>query len=436
VYEPDPGRSLVPEPESDGVVLRAVSAGYGDAIVLRDVSIAVAAGSITGLIGPNGSGKTTLVRVASRGLRPRRGSVRVCGIDPYAASARQVAKLVAVVPQDVAPAFSYSVLEMVMMGRSPYLTAWGGGRAEDWAQVRRAMAAANVQHLAERSLADLSGGERQRVVLAQALSQDAPVLLLDEPTTHLDLRHVVEMLGLVRGLARDQGKAVLAIFHDLNLAAAYCDHVVALEDGAVVRSGPPEAVITRDLVRDVFGVEADVSPSGSAGRPSVVVAPPVAAERRPGARRAHVIGGAGRGAPVMRLLAERGFDVSVGVLHGSDTDEVVAERLNLQRVTVPPFSGIDARSAEDCRAFIQEAAIVVVCDPPFGPGNVRNLELVLEAARAGTPTVMLDQVPIEERDFTGGEATSLWRALREVARIARTVDDLTLLLPAESQLRG
>lgn len=418
----------MPGPE-DGVVLRDVSAGYGGVPVVHQVSMEVAPGSITGLIGPNGSGKTTLVRVASRGLAPREGTVRVFGIDPYGVHAKRAAQLVAVVPQDVAPAFPYTVLEMVMMGRSPYLSAWGGGAPRDWEQVRRAMTAANVQHLADRTVGDLSGGERQRVVLAQALAQDAPVLLLDEPTTHLDIRHIIEVLSLVRGLAREQGKAVLAIFHDLNLAGSYCDRIVALAGGRVVASGPPGAVITRDLLRDVFGVEAEVSAAGTAGRPSVVVAPPPALDRLlPGARRAHVVGGAGRGATLMRMLAEAGFEVTAGVLHAGDTDDAVAERLNLQRVTVPPFSEIDGNSAADCRALIREASILVVCDPPVGPGNLPNLRLSLEAAEEGTPVFVLDQIPMQERDFTGGEATRLWTALRDRATRAGSAEELAGLI--------
>ena len=419
----------------EGVVLRDVTAGYGGVPVVHHVSMDVAPGSITGLIGPNGSGKTTLVRVASRGLAPLDGTVRVSGADPYAIPARRAARLVAVVPQDVATAFPYSVLEMVLMGRSPYLSAWGGGSPDDWAQVRRAMTAANVQHLADRSLADLSGGERQRVVLAQALAQDAPVLLLDEPTTHLDIRHIIEVLSLVRALARDQRKAVLAIFHDLNLAGSYCDRIVALSGGRVVASGSPGAVITRDLLHDVFGVEAEVSPAGTAGRPSVVVAPPVALDRLlPGARRAHVIGGAGRGAAVMRLLAEDGFAVTVGVLHAGDTDDAVAERLNLQRVTVPPFSEIDDRSVADCMAMIREASVLVVCDPPVGPGNLANLRLALDAVRGGTRVFLLEQIPMAERDFTGGRATELWTALRALAGAAVSAEELTALIRADESV--
>jgi iron complex transport system ATP-binding protein len=260
-----------------GLELDRVTAGYGRSPILRDVSMSAPPGQITGLIGPNGSGKTTIVRVASRGLRPRSGSVRVAGLDPYAVPARLAARSVAVVPQDVLPAFPYTVLEMVLMGRSPYRSAWGGGAAEDWVHVRRAMGAAGVQHLADRPLGELSGGERQRAVLAQALAQDAPVLLLDEPTTHLDIRHMLEILGLVQGMARTHGRAVLAIFHDLNLASAYCDRVYALLEGRIVAGGPPEEVITRDLLLEVFGIEADVAPSGGAGRPMVSLAPSLVA---------------------------------------------------------------------------------------------------------------------------------------------------------------
>ena len=406
-----------------GLALQSVTASYAARRVLHEVSLEAAPGEIVGLIGPNGSGKTTLVRVASRGLRPDHGEVRVQGLDPYALSARQAARLVAVVPQEVTPAFDYSVLEMALMGRSPYRSSWG--RGDDWAQVRRAMASANVQHLAERGMGELSGGERQRAILAQALAQDAPVLLLDEPTTHLDMRHVVEILTLVRGLARRDGKAVLAIFHDLNIASAYCDRIHVLSEGRVIAAGPPAEVITHDLIGRVFAVDVEVTTGGATGRPAVVVAPPFSLiGGMPSSERAHVIGGAGRGAAVLRLLAERGFDVTTGVLHAGDTDEVVAQRLNLLRVSVPPFSVIDSRSAVDCGELIARASLLVVCDAPFGPGNVENLRLAWESARRGIRTILVEQIPMEERDFTGGEATELWHALRELATVVRSAEEV------------
>jgi iron complex transport system ATP-binding protein len=405
--------------------LASVSAGYAGSPVVREVDVAVRAGEIVGLVGPNGSGKTTLIRVASRALRPAAGEVRVGGRDLYGMSAREAARLVAVVPQEVVPAFSFTALELVLMGRTPYLSRWGGGRAEDWAGVRAAMVATQVQHLADRPVDELSGGERRRVILAQALAQDAPVLLLDEPTTHLDVRHVLDLLAIVRRLAAEQGRAVLAILHDLNLAASACDRLVVLHRGAVVASGPPGAVVTPTLLREVYGVEADVDVDDRSGRPRVHVGPPTPG-RAPLGRRAHVVGGAGRGAPVMRRLAELGYEVSAGVLHASDTDATVAERLNLARVSVPPFSSVDGQAEEDCRGLMRAADLLVVCDAPYGPGNVANLRLALEVAMSGVPTCLVEQVPIEERDFTGGEATVLWSELRAVATVVGSYEELAL----------
>jgi iron complex transport system ATP-binding protein len=287
------------------------------------------------------------------------------------------------------------------------------------------MAATQVQHLADRPVDELSGGERRRVFLAQALAQGTPVLLLDEPTTHLDVRHVLDLLGIVRTLAARDRRAVLAIHHDLTLAASSCDRLVVLHEGRVVADGPPERVVTTGLLREVYGVEAEVDVDHLTGRPAVRVGPPPT-RSVPLGRRAHVVGGAGCGAPVMRRLAELGYEVSAGVLHGSDTDEGVAARLNLLRASVPAFSDIDAEAQEECRALMRAAELLVVCDAPFGPGNVANLRLALEAARAGVETVVIERSPIEERDFTGGEASDLWRALGRISRVLSDYEELAL----------
>ena len=268
---PEPGPVL-----TAGLTLDRVTAGYGGGRpVLDRVSMTVLPSEVVGLIGPNGSGKTTLVRVASRGLRPSDGAATVAGHDPYALSARAVARLVAVVPQEMTPAFAFTVREVVTMGRAPHVSPWGGTSSLDEAIARRAMKLTDVERLQDRYLAELSGGERRRVVLAQALAQDAPTLLMDEPTTHLDLRHMVDLLTLVRRLASEEGKAVLAIFHDLSLAAATCDRLYALSGGRVVAAGTPEEVVTPDLLRTVFGVEAEVAVSPSTGRPAVTAVRPL-----------------------------------------------------------------------------------------------------------------------------------------------------------------
>jgi iron complex transport system ATP-binding protein len=413
-------------PGRDLLAFDGVTAGYRERAAVREVSLAVRAGEVVGLVGPNGSGKTTLIRVGSRTLRPWSGSVRVAGRDPFGVSGREAARAVAVVPQEMAPTFSYTALELVLMGRSPYLSPWGGGGPEDYARAREAMAAAGVQHLGDRPIEQLSGGEKQRVVLAQALAQGAPVLLLDEPTTHLDPGHVVAVLEVVRSLARYEGCAVLAVFHDLNLASGYCDRLAALHEGSVVAEGAPEEVLTRSFLREVYGVEAEVYPHFATGRPTVLLGPPLSPPSRPvaGRPRAHVLGGAGRGAPVMRALVESGFDVSAGVLHASDTDTLVAERLNLVRVTVPPFSEIDEAAAAEVLDLMRGSEVVVVCDAPYGPGNLRNLEAALDAQGSGIPIVLLEQVPPRERDFTGGRASAMWERLALGARVVRSYEEV------------
>ena len=259
-----------------GLRVDHVTVGYeSENAVLNGLVLEARPGEVTGLIGPNGAGKTTVIRVASRALRPWKGTVSVEGRNPYALSARQAARIVAVLPQEIPWTFSYSALDMVLMGRAPYQSPWGGSSSADWEAVRRAMAGTGAAHLADRPFEELSGGERQAVILAQALAQDAPVLLLDEPTTHLDLRHVVDILTIVRTMARTEGKTVLGIFHDLNLASAYCDRIYALFDGSVAAVGTPAEVITTKTLREIFGIDAEVVSSGTSGRPTVVIQPPL-----------------------------------------------------------------------------------------------------------------------------------------------------------------
>lgn len=265
---------------ADGLVLQEITAGYGSRIALYAATFSVEPGEIVGLVGPNGSGKTTAIRVASRALRPSAGRVLVAGVDPYRIPARRAARLAAVIPQEVVPAFEFTAREVVSMGRTPYLPTFGGGGPEDQRRVREAMAAAGIEQLGDRPLAELSGGEKQRVILAQALAQDAPVLLFDEPTTHLDLRHVVAVLDAVRELAR-AGRAVLSVFHDLNLASSSCDRLVVLDGGTVVAQGSPGEVVTSTLLREVYGVEAEVQAHALTGRPTVFVAPGGAVVAKP-----------------------------------------------------------------------------------------------------------------------------------------------------------
>lgn len=384
-----------------------VTLSYLDEPILRDVSLGVSPGELLGLVGPNGSGKSTLVRALSGVLPPRSGRVTLDGQDLYRLPARTVARAVAVVGQETPAAFGWSVLDVVLMGRSPHLGRFGLERRHDLAVAQEALERTAVSHLAGRPFLETSGGERQRVMIARALAQEPQILILDEPTAHLDLNHQIEIVNLVASL-RDRGLGVLAVLHDLNMAAAWCDRVALLHEGRLRAVGKPAEALTPEHVRAAYGTHVMVKESPVSGRPYLT-----AATARPasGGRRVHMVCGAGTGEALMRSLSAAGCAVSAGVLNVEDSDQQAAELLDLARVEEAPFSPIGDEAHARHLALLAEAAAVVVTALPWGRGNVRNLEAALAAAKAGTPVYLLEGPAIEERDFTGGEAARLWREL-------------------------
>jgi len=255
------------------VALHDLVCRYGVIPALDGVSLTVPAGEFVGIVGPNGSGKTTLLRAIAGLVRPERGTVFVDGADVRGLSARQIARTVALVPQRPQHGFGFTALEMVLMGRAPYLGALDREGAADLAVARRAMEQTRTWHLRHRPVDDLSGGEQQRILLARALTQTPRVLLLDEPTAHLDIHHQVEMLRLVADGNRS-GLTVVAALHDLNLASMFCRRLVLLQEGRVVSAGTPEEVLTADRVRRVYGAEVTVRPHPVTGRPLVIASAP------------------------------------------------------------------------------------------------------------------------------------------------------------------
>jgi len=251
-----------------------VSFGYANreagVFALHDVSVAIPRGSLTGLLGPNGCGKTTLLMLMSGVLRPARGGVTLEGTDVRRLSRRQLARRLAVVPQETHPAFEYTVMEMVLMGRHPHLGVLALEGPADLDIAREALAATGTEHLADRAFATLSGGEKQRVVIASALAQAADVLLLDEPTASLDLRYQLEIASLLQDLNRTRGVTMALATHDLNLAASLCTHVVMLRRGRVLAQGSTADVLTAPMVRELYGVDADVRFHEAAGHLTVV----------------------------------------------------------------------------------------------------------------------------------------------------------------------
>jgi iron complex transport system ATP-binding protein len=236
---------------------------------LDHVSITVERGSLTGLLGPNGCGKTTLLNLLSGVLQPEHGHVSLNGAPLAGRTRRDIARHLAVVPQETHPAFDYTVMEMVLMGRHPHLGAFELEGPRDLALAGDALAATGTEHLAGRAYMTLSGGEKQRVVIASALTQSPEVLLLDEPTASLDLGYQLEVAALLRRLNLERGVTMVLATHDLNLAASLCDRIILMRDGRVVAQGPTRDVLTAASIRRIYDVEADVSFHGAAGHVTV-----------------------------------------------------------------------------------------------------------------------------------------------------------------------
>jgi iron complex transport system ATP-binding protein len=240
------------------------------ALVLDDLSFEVERGSIVGLLGPNGSGKTTLLRIVAGMLPPRTGRVTLDGEPVWRLTRRDLARRLAVVPQDTHPAFDFPVLDIVLMGRYPHLGAFELEGAADLEIARDALTATGTAELESRAFSTLSGGEKQRVVIASALAQASDVLLLDEPTASLDLGYQFEIAALLRRLNRERGVTMVVSTHDLNLAAALCGRVVLLKEGRMLAQGATNETLTAPNIRALYGVDADVQFHGLAGHLTVV----------------------------------------------------------------------------------------------------------------------------------------------------------------------
>ncbi len=252
------------------LVTDAVRLGYDDRVVVHDVTLAVPTGRTTAVVGPNGCGKSTLLRGLGRLLRPRGGGVVLDGRDIASLPTKEVARTVGLLPQSPIVPEGVSVLELVERGRHPHLGLLRGWSRHDEAAVAAALERTDLVHLAGIPVDSLSGGQRQRAWIAMVLAQQTPVMLLDEPTSFLDVAHQLDVHDLVRRLCDDEGVTVVMVLHDLAMAARYADHLVAMRDGRVVAEGPPAQVVTPEVIEEVFGVTATVLADPASGAPVVI----------------------------------------------------------------------------------------------------------------------------------------------------------------------
>ncbi|MFE6866903.1 ABC transporter ATP-binding protein [Kitasatospora sp. NPDC057692] len=256
---------------------RELTLAYEARTVAEKLSLRIPDGRVTVIVGPNACGKSTLLRALGRLLKPVRGAVLLDGEELARVPTKRIAQRIGLLPQSPSAPEGIAVADLVARGRQPHQSWWQQWSVEDETAVAEALERTSTAELAERGVDELSGGQRQRVWIAMALAQGTDILLLDEPTTFLDIAHQVEVLDLVRRLNVERGRTVVAVLHDLNQAARYADHLVAMRDGRIVAEGPPSEVVTAELVREVFGLESVVVPDPVTGTPLVVPGAPWAA---------------------------------------------------------------------------------------------------------------------------------------------------------------
>ncbi|MEM2319826.1 MAG: ABC transporter ATP-binding protein [Candidatus Bathyarchaeia archaeon] len=409
---------------------------YGSIKALENITFTVKEGELVGILGPNGSGKTTLLKAISRALKPKIGVVLLDDVNVYGMSVKDAAKNIAVVSQENAFLFNFTALDLVLMGRHPYMDRFSMESREDLAIAKKAMELTNVWHLADRPVNELSGGEKQLVLIARALTQEPKVLLLDEPTTHLDINNQIEIMDLLKDICRAKALVVLAVFHDFNLAARYCDSVILLNRGKIYSMGSLDTVLTSENIRKVFRINAVVKRHPLTNQLYVVplssLKPNVGQSK---GMTVHVICGGGTGASLMRELLEHGYSVTAGVLNTLDTDHDVACALGIPVVSEAPFSPITEENYKANLEMMIQASAIVVASVPFGYGNLLNLKAAKEALEKGIPTFVMDEVPIRQRDFAKGEAEKLLLELkRKGAVFVRSQGELfSLLKKAEKE---
>ena len=246
-----------------------LTVSYGDKVILNELNLQIPKGKITALIGPNGCGKSTLLKTVARILSPKQGQILLQGESLHKQDTRQVARKLALLPQAPITPEGVTIRELVGYGRAPWGSRWGRLSDEDRAIVQHALEQVGLLELADRPATDLSGGQRQRAWIAMILAQKTDLVLLDEPTTWLDIAHQIELLKLMREL-NQQGKTIVVVLHDLNQACRYCDELVVFKQGAVQQQGTPEQVLTQKLVEEVFDLCAEIHPDPVAGSPTLV----------------------------------------------------------------------------------------------------------------------------------------------------------------------
>ncbi|MDV0443151.1 ABC transporter ATP-binding protein [Methanorbis rubei] len=395
--------------------VKEIVAGYEDFTVIHNLSMTVEAGSFVGILGKNGCGKSTLLKTLSRILSPNQGTVYLNEHKLEEYDSRTFAKNLGCVRQETDVVFPFTVREIVLMGRHPYAGRLNPLSAEDLKIADEMMQITNTTHLAGRLITEVSGGERQRVLIARTLAQQPKILLLDEPTSHLDIQHQIEILSLIQNLTPKI--TVVGVFHDLNLAAQFCDRLILMGKGTILADGTPAEVLTTEMIGACFQVDMIACIHPNTGKPHLI--PAYTGKEEQVSLRVHVISGGGTGTDLLHTLYSRGCQITAGVLAANDTDALTTRVLGIETVRETPFEKISDNSIDQVSQIIKDTDVIVVTGMPIGYGNLANLEILKETTK---PVYFIGEI----QDYTKGAAEEIKKDL--IRKGAFTVSNIPELL--------
>lgn len=353
-----------------------LAVGYNGQALIHDINIEIEKGTILTLIGPNGAGKSTILKSITRHLSKIAGQVYIDKQEIYAWSAKELAKQVAVVLTDRIRPELMTCEEVVAMGRYPYTNAMGKMTPRDKEVVAEAMSRVHASDLADRDFTTLSDGQRQRIMLARAIAQEPEIIILDEPTAYLDIRHKIELLDILREMAHEKGITVIMSLHEIDLATKISDYLLCVKGDTIAAFGPPEDILAGDAIDRLYGIE-----HGSYNLlfGSVELTKPV------GDPKVFVVGGGGHGATVYRALQKCQIPFATGILFDNDVDYQIASELSDHVISAPAFEPISEQKYDNAARLLLECDAVIDAGTPVGTFNQSNRRLLEFAAQRGLP---------------------------------------------------
>ncbi|MGM0549182.1 MAG: ABC transporter ATP-binding protein [Bacillota bacterium] len=385
---------------------------YAQEKILKGIDLQIKKGSFVGIIGPNASGKSTLLKNISKSLKSDSGLVYLDRklLNDY--DSLELAKKMAVVPQNTEVNFNFNVYDIIMMGRHPYQKRWSRLSKEDKKIVKEAMEVTHTLKLKNKLINELSGGERQRVIIARALAQKPDILLLDEPTSSLDINYQGEIYDLLNYLNQEFEITIITVSHDLNLTALYCEELILLKDGKIFAVGSANEVLTEKNIKAVYQAEVLIKKNPLSEKPFVTILPKSNFKKFEKPKKdfkIHVIAGGGTAKKFLYQLESLGYDLSIGVLNIGDADWQAAKELGVKIVEAPPFIDISKKEIVQNKKLITEADLIILSDLPFGHGNLANLEVLTTVPNKNK--ILFNNLSIDERDYMGGAAKKVWNKL-------------------------